>query len=479
MSCVSNSFLFPHRFRYSCFLIDIMLQELLLALYGFPGAVFVESDEQNETDLESVLTPASDHLPFVPPGEVALCANLLKMGSCYNVIEKFIRRYAGPLDSLYVAAIGFGFDDALQAYRNALCSLESEYLANPNLDVSHASYRLHQYKILLPVLADLAKKIDRLYKDARLKHDPIGCRLLDVLLSSAPPGLPGPRNVVRKLLTRGMLVFHRQVTSWMLYGILHDPHKEFFIERADKTPSCLDQSNRLDVGVPVLLRTSSDELSALHYESEDAIFSLVPNRIPLFLPTAFAQNALFVGEAVYHASRRSVGALQAHDSLLTDLETTFSDRFKQLSDTLYSFLDFDDTTKEVSGVQSLIDLNPLQQVVSDARGFVSRYVWHDLVEKNDLPAYVRSVKDIALLGRGELFLAFLDQLSATNPLVRTDICTFPATWPSARGLLDRPVPSKSMAANELRALEYDVACAFLAAARAVGLDDDELDSRFR
>lgn len=456
-----------------------MLQELLLALYGFPGAIFVESADQNETDLESSLTPASDHLPFLPPGEVALCANLLKMGSCYNVLEKFIRRYAGPSGSLYVAAIGFGFDDALKAYRSALCSLESEYLADPNLDVGHASYRLHQYKILLPVLADLAKKIDRLYKDAHLKSDPIGCRLLDVLLSSAPPGLPGPRNVVRKLLARGMLVFHRQVTSWMLYGILHDPHKEFFIERADKTSCCLDQSNHLDVDEPVSLRTSSDGLSALHYESEDAIFSLVPNRIPLFLPTAFAQHVLFVGEAAYHASRRSIGGLQPHDSLLTDLETTFSDRFKQLSDALYSLLDVDDTTTEVSGVQSLIDLNPLQQVVSDVRGFVSLHVWHDLVEKHDLPAYVRSVKDIALLGRGELFLAFLDQLSVTNSLVRTDACMFPATWPSVKGLLDRPAPSKSMAANELQALEYDVACAFLAAARAVGLDDDELDSRFR
>ncbi|TPP61261.1 Gamma-tubulin complex component [Fasciola gigantica] len=458
-----------------------MLQELLLALYGFPGAIFVESVDQNGEDLESVLTPASEYFPSISNGELALCADLLKLGSCYNVLEKFIRRYAGPSNSLYMAAIGFGFDDALKAYRNVLCALESEYLADATLDVSHASYRLHKYKMLLPILADLAKKIDRIYKEACSKCDPLGCRLLDVLLSSAPPGLPGPRSVVRKLMARGMLVFHRQITSWLLYGVLHDPHNEFFVERANDASHSPDQLNLSRFDESVHLPTDNNGFSDFDQQPKDAVFSLSVNRIPSFLPTAFAQQVLFVGEAVYHTSRRSIG-IRNHEALLTNLEATFSDRFKQLSEALHSTLGVDNTAVETSSVQGLIDVSPLQQAVSDVRSFVSRHVWHDLVEKHNLSAYLRSVKDVALLGRGELFLAFLDQLSTVNPSsnsVRTDTSMFLTSWPSVEGLLDRQAPSKSMDGNELHAVEYDVACAFLAAARAVSLDDDELDSRFR
>ncbi|KAF5403090.1 Gamma-tubulin complex component [Paragonimus heterotremus] len=458
-----------------------MLQDLLLALYGVPGAIFIESSASgkavsNTFDAETELVLSNDNFPFVSQGELCLHAELVKLGGCYRSLEKFIRRHAGPHHSLYLSALACGLDDALNDYRQALVVLESELLADPDLNVAHIAYRLHSYKFVLPILAELTRRVECLNTHSNQRQNASGCRLLDVLMLAAPPGLPGPRVVIQKLIKHTMRVFYRQLYSWLICGVLHDPYNEFFVQRHD-----VSQSERSEVASN---SHPDDTVHALEW-TEYSSYTLAVDYIPSFLPTSFAQHVLFSGEAINLTMR---GPSQS--SLLKDLESEFGNQFADLLLTLQTdhsvaVADQNPGVDVAAGIEALFDISPLQNLVSEIRAFVSHRIWNDLVHKHNVLTHLRSVKDVALLGRGELFLAFIDQLNALSGFeVKCSTDSQNSSKPIAfssqplfgRGLLDRPVPVDT---SEIQAIEYDIQAAFLSAARSIGLDDDELDDQFR
>ena len=60
-------------------------------------------------------------------------------------------------------------------------------------------------------------------------------------------------------------------------------------------------------------------------------------------------------------------------------------------------------------------LSELETVVDEVRGVVAELLWKLMVQEADLFGQLRVIKDFYLLGRGELFLTFIDQ---AMPLLR-------------------------------------------------------------
>ena len=54
-------------------------------------------------------------------------------------------------------------------------------------------------------------------------------------------------------------------------------------------------------------------------------------------------------------------------------------------------------------------LSELETVVDEVRGVVAELLWKLMVQEADLFGQLRVIKDFYLLGRGELFLTFIDQ----------------------------------------------------------------------
>ncbi|KAH8863534.1 Gamma-tubulin complex component 4 [Schistosoma japonicum] len=442
-----------------------MLHELLLALHGISGGIFVQSnkktDEDDDLGLEKHLIPIANNLPFVPQGELVLHAELLKLGTYYNYLQEFIERFSESYHGLYLSAFTFGIDDSLKEYRTDLCTLETELLMDADLGVSHVSYRLHPYKILLPVLVKVTKKVENMVTNPHTTGIRSSCRLLDTILSAAPPGLPGPRSTIQKLITHVIQVFFRQLSSWLVYGILHDPYSEFFIKLANSTS--------------VSIHPNSPDLQHSDVSTKDVsiltrpTFVIDNNNLPSFLPTSFAQRVLATGEAVYSATNDPSEA-----SFLLELERTYCPRFAELSNY------FEENSDEIKSTgktfSNLVDFNKIHSLVCDIQGVVSYHTWCSLMKEHKLLQYLRLVKDVLLLGRGELFLAFLDNLNILNYLSSSSNSDYGINCVTRRSVLDRP-PSKSE--SEIQALEYDVHEAFLGAARSLGMDDEELDAKFK
>ncbi|CAH8853203.1 unnamed protein product [Trichobilharzia szidati] len=451
--------------RYHSTIVYGMLHELLLALYGISGGIFIESTEKggdnDDTELDRHLIPLVNDNLLLPESELSLQRELLKLGSCYNYLIKFIEKFSEPNYGLYLSAFAFGIDDSLKEYRADLCTLETELSTDKSMGVSHLSCRLHAYKILLPVLVKVTKKVESVVINPEMmKHtNSSSCRLLDVILSATPPGLPGPRYVMRKVVSRVMQVFCRQLSSWLIYGVLYDPYSEFFIKKLE--------SNHI-----------SDEK-----KKQQPLFVIDNHCIPSFLPTSFAQRVFETGQAVYSASLNPSEA-----SFILELEKVYIPRFTEISTCL---------GEDVNGIQStenslsnLINVNEIDSLVCDIKSVVLHHVWCSVIQQHKFIDYLRLFKDVLLLGRGELFLAFLDQLnfksnSFNNNNYNNNNSSSCSSSPRSSihwgefgdNLLDQTPPTNE---NEVEALEYDITQAFLAAAaRCLGLDDEELDDQFR
>ncbi|KAK4475679.1 hypothetical protein MN116_000947 [Schistosoma mekongi] len=443
-----------------------MLHELLLALHGISGGIFVQSnkktDEDGDLGLEKHLVPISNNLPFVPQGELVLHAELLKLGTYYKYLQEFIERFSESYHGLYLSAFAFGIDDSLKEYRMNLCTLETELLMDADLGVSHFSYRLHSYKILLPVLVKVTKKVENMVTNHHTTGVSSSCRLIDTILSAAPPGLPGPRSTIHKLVSHVMQVFFRQLSSWLVYGVLHDPYSEFFIKLINSTSVSIHPSS------PDLQH--SDDVSTKYVSLPTRpTFVIDNNHLPSFLPTSFAQRVLATGEAVHSATNDSSEA-----SFLLELEKTYCPRFAELSN--YFEENSDEIKSTGKSFSNLVDFNKIHSLVCDIQSVVSNHTWCSLMKEHKLLQYLRLVKDVLLLGRGELFLAFLDNLNILNSLNSSSDSHCGINCKTRRSILDRPPPKNE---SEIHALEYDVNEAFLGAARSLGMDDEELDAKFK
>ena len=69
-----------------------MLHELLLALFGTTGGLFLESQDDENNVSTFYVNPK---LNFLSPAEVELLNRTVQLGALYKRIQKFISKYGG------------------------------------------------------------------------------------------------------------------------------------------------------------------------------------------------------------------------------------------------------------------------------------------------------------------------------------------------------------------------------------------------
>ncbi|KAH6939285.1 hypothetical protein HPB50_016766 [Hyalomma asiaticum] len=172
-----------------------------------------------------------------------------------------------------------------------------------------------------------------------------------------------------RLLRAGYGVLCQQISSWVLYGILHDPHEEFFVQELCTGPPQTERN------------TTSSCLEAPVESMQD--FCLKSNLLPDQLSQSFASKVLFAGAAV-----RVFGQSMEKPVYNTEQEAEFLDRLQKISES------------------PEIDLFQLEVFVEDVRSAAAAHLWQLFVEEGCLLFQLRLLRDAFLLGRGELFLHF-------------------------------------------------------------------------
>ncbi|XP_072031509.1 gamma-tubulin complex component 4-like [Amphiura filiformis] len=422
-----------------------MLHELLLALNGYPGSIFRE-------DADNLIKVVPD-LPFIHESEEVQLNRLCKLATHYKKLQDFVKRYQGSpcnftnqqnveqlnvdtsgnlKDGLYLRALCAGLDEVLNPYRKTLLMLEQQILTDPNLTVGHVQQVLEPYQLLFPELSNVLEQITHLKAH--------GCYILELLHQFCICGQPIVKEALQKILYVCHCVMYRQVSTWLLHGILLDRHSEFFIhqttgpvseERKD------DDDDDLGIGgvtgrqmKEVMQLTEDGKLPEKEHHSHYAIRTAM---LPNYMPLRIAEKIVFVGESVqmFENKKQNTSKYIVHtDSVLGENEAKFASRLHQLQ------------------LEPIFSVQRFEDAVDEIRTCVSEHLWRLVVEEADLIGQLSTLKDYFLLGRGELFLAFIDQ---------------------SQSLLNTP---------PMKHTEHDVNVGFQQAAHRVLIEDDATLSQF-
>ncbi|XP_062595153.1 gamma-tubulin complex component 4-like isoform X2 [Saccostrea cucullata] len=388
-------------------------------------------------------TVVTSDLPFICPSEVDLLNRLCKLGTYYKDFNNFIQKHGETLSlknsgdvsddihGLYLKSFCRGLDRVLENYRVILRKLEMDVLSDEHLPVTHLVSFLQEYHILFPALASVLEQIT--------SHKAHGCYILDILHKNAVCGLPIVRNALNRILYVSHGLLYKQLCSWLLYGCLNDPYQEFFVqlntEDWEGVSSVVTQEEEESDELPIMGVTGRQLQKILSLNTSEVSsslhrFALRAELLPCYIPVRVANKILFVGESVQMFENEKKPNSQKKGSILKNKEEDFSKDLHELSQ---------EEEFNSMAFESLID---------SIRTHVAEHLYILVVEDANLAAELRIIKDFFLLGRGELFLAFIDQ---TQTLLR---------------------------GPPVNTTEHDVNMAFHQAARNVLIDDESLLQRF-
>lgn len=270
-----------------------MLHELLFALMGYPGDVFIPYPPHPNP--ASTFAIPSD-FPLLHPAERDCLNRLAHIGWIYLQINEFTtgvkelrstttanQNYTNKPHGAYVLALVTSIETTLNEYRQDILNMETRILnkqdeAGSNVvPLSLLTANLSRWELLLPALWKL---IQVLQAEPAKYH---GCKLFDLLMDQAKSGVLEFRLEIEKMMVQLHNVLYRQLTAWMVYGQWTDPHHEFFIipHKARSTPTPTTATATVET------TTGWNRLYIIDYEM-----------VPSHLSHSLVDSILFVGKAI-------------------------------------------------------------------------------------------------------------------------------------------------------------------------------------
>ncbi|KAJ3176207.1 Gamma-tubulin complex component 4 [Geranomyces variabilis] len=383
-----------------------MLHELLLALHGHPGDVFVVASS-TEASLAAQAKPTTFRVaadfPFLHAAERSALDRLAHLGFLAATIRRFAQRHAKavwtaalaqqPKDDdndeqvgatsaagkqnrlrpgIYLLALCTGLDEVLDEYEALLVQAERKILSSLDLDtdagrtpVSYFTYLFGKYHILFPQLVNLLEKIE-----AR-PDDNHGTKLLNILHDRCRTGLSEARAVFLRSIC--MAVFYKQLIGWMLYGRLDDQYDEFLISMESSSHDAPDPAREVQL-----------QVENTRWQSQ---IKLKPTAVPRFIPLAVAQNVLFVGKAVLTIKEshrpetaRAAALVPRHQETLSKLAESLE--YRALA---------------------------LEMAITAVKKDVAVILWDVVVMDEHLVNHLKAFKECYMLGAGDLWMAFIEE----------------------------------------------------------------------
>ncbi|XP_071965450.1 gamma-tubulin complex component 4-like isoform X2 [Antedon mediterranea] len=330
---------------------------------------------------------------------------MCQLGTHYRQFQEFITAYSGKPslphsvienetskneldDGLYIRALCVGLDTVLDNYRKVLLRLEQEVLEDVHLPLSHIQQAL---EVFHPVFKEFTVLLTQL--ESRHVH---GCHLLEVLHNRSICGIPHVRDALLQVAQICHCVMYKQLTAWLLHGMLLDKYDELYIHQV---PRVIEEESAVaeakgkdtspgDIPDKQLQEKLSEDSSS---ESCQWTFAINLSMLPSYIPARVADKILFVGEAVQmFENKKKKTASKYRGSILQSHEQEFSTDLYKLQQ------------------QSMFSLPAFEECIDKIRRCVAQHLWTLVIEDSDLIGQLNTIKDFYLLGRGELFLVFID-----------------------------------------------------------------------
>uniref|UniRef100_A0A0L8I2S4 Gamma-tubulin complex component n=1 Tax=Octopus bimaculoides TaxID=37653 RepID=A0A0L8I2S4_OCTBM len=347
-----------------------MLHELLFALSGYPGNIFVDNGDKIQVQ---------KGLPFLHSAEEKALNRLCQLATHFKMFKGFINKYSfcnfhpdsagsttGEMHGIYLMFLCSGLNTLLEDYQNDILELEKSALADPHLPVSEVLLKLQHYELLFPALSSFLTELKQ--------HEAHGCYILDRIHKASISGIPVVKQTFESLLSTCHGPLFKHLCAWMLYGKLMDPYKEFFIQESHEANarSCEQEENNQDA-------------------KKQVVYVIRADLLPSYIGYQVAKKILFVGESIkmFDTQKLTPEIKKLENSLRKGQENFSKDLFRLSQEKNFNQINFRETVNAV-------------------RGFVAEQLWLLVVEDSDIFGQLKLLKDIFLFGRGDLYQSFID-----------------------------------------------------------------------
>ena len=347
-----------------------MLHEILYAMLGKLGSVILDFDGVFKVN------PA---LEFISQAERELLEKIVVLGSFYAKIKSYIeeddkmfhqkmlsvgeekeeneQEVGGMGSSAYVRAICYSVRLLLSEYEKEVLAVEQDYLTSKVYTFSKLTVSFSRFYYVFPEAILMFESIE--------EYGFKGGQLIDFVYNSSINGNQIIKDFYNALLEKLFSVFFHQLVNWILHGRLHDPYREFFIQRL--VPEAVFESQH-------------------KHEEWNSTFAIkhamIPKRV---LPTVTAEKILFIGKYVRVVSR-------ARDT--SDIKH------------------YSRETLSLIKSLSVFEYSKFQDVIEMIRSEVGREFLKLFLKEENIEEHLRFLKDYYLLGRGDFFQIFLEEADA-------------------------------------------------------------------
>ncbi|KAB7498659.1 Gamma-tubulin complex component 4 [Armadillidium nasatum] len=379
---------------------ETMLHELFLALSGHNSSLF-DIIHKLENHLNTYNTrselkngPSSEHNKDVTafkessnyftsgsvngidtvfhPCEVKMISEILEVAKYYTKIQSFYIKVSGKTLSVsenerketsghYLSAFATAVYEETNSFQKRVVKLEEEYLKSSNLLLSTIMINMNTYKYLFCELCRLINIVE-----SKELH---GCKLLDFLHKEVILSVGELEVVLKRIRNSVQKVLIEQLTYWLIYGELLDPYEELFL-KVSRTP-VIDKKDKQ--------KSETD--------SEAIEVSITMEMLPEFIPLSVAEKIVFIGEHILSFERGGQQTNEDCGLILREKEKELIKDFQKISE------------------NESFALKEFQDLVETVRLSVAQYIY-TLVTNAGLSEELLLLKDIFLLGRGELYQAF-------------------------------------------------------------------------
>ncbi|GFP85577.1 gamma-tubulin complex component 4 homolog [Phtheirospermum japonicum] len=415
-----------------------MLHELLLALLGYTGDLIIDERELQDALRVNLSpdAPLSDEptfrlapdLSFIQPSDREVIERVITLGFYYRELERFAAKSRNlswirssnesPLSrateilkgkkvkpSVYRRALANGIVEVLSVYRSAVLHIEQILLSDSLPILATVTQGLNKFFVLLPPLYELILEIER--------DNIYGGRLLNLLHKRCHCGVPELQTCIQRLLWHGHQVMYNQLTSWMVYGILHDQQED----RDSEHDSAADTLEKL-------ARMSTNDVSLTDWHLG---FHISLDMLPEYVPMHVAESIQFAGKAI-RVLRNPSPAVQLQCAPSHQHIKKGSQRFQGSLGRLSVMKDSSVQTilageellpqSEADKIESMLqDLKEssefhkrsFETAVDSIKAIAANHLWQLVVVRADLNGHLKALKDYFLLAKGDFFQSFLEE----------------------------------------------------------------------
>lgn len=296
---------------------------------------------------------------------------------------------------LYKDALYHYVDLSLEPFREQMIELETKLIRNPNLPFSYLVAEIKQFEDLLKFVKQLIKEIE--------EQELYGCAILGILMKYSFHANAKAMQASKIILSGIHNVFLHQLSNFIIFGKLFDPHLEFFIVR--RSESERNSTNPEDIATTTLQTFSmkpSNFFSSLW--QFDIAFEMIPSNYNVF----FAEKVLFIGQTVsmlIDDQKRSAKTISVwnedEDQHINAIESIWKNKE-------YSFF---------NRIQKSQDYKETEDIINEIKIFITHRLSEIAFNQGDLIRHLKLFKDFFLLGRGDLFLDFIHQLKNITQFV--------------------------------------------------------------